>query len=169
MSRRRNRRRGKYSERGGSRRTSPSCPSSLRDLAQFLDSRPDLNDVIAICGNLPFEPTERSDQLVRFVGRFGFERIAVNTPMHALAWREYSNLNDGSGTQMRRLFALTHCGVTALWYFYRAKRCNGAMGSSIAGCGCPDCVRPRSDLRRFRFQISGAVSITAPSEVATLR
>jgi hypothetical protein len=60
------------------RRVNRAFDISLRDLAQFLGSRPDLNDVVAICGNLPFEPTERSDQLVRVVGRFGFERIAVN-------------------------------------------------------------------------------------------
>jgi hypothetical protein len=45
-------------------------------LAGFLDGRCDLDEVIAICANMSLEPAERST-LVRFVGRFGFERIAA--------------------------------------------------------------------------------------------
>jgi hypothetical protein len=50
---------------------------SLRKLAGFLDGRCDFDDVVAICANMSLEPAERSAQLVRFVGRFGFERIAA--------------------------------------------------------------------------------------------
>jgi hypothetical protein len=46
-------------------------------LAGFLDRRRDLDDVVAICAKMSLEPAERSMQLVRFVGRFGFERIAA--------------------------------------------------------------------------------------------
>jgi hypothetical protein len=60
------------------RRVNRAFDISLRDLARFLGARSDLNDITAICGNLPFEPTERSAQLIRFVTRFGFERIAVD-------------------------------------------------------------------------------------------
>src|SRR5215469_8179801 len=52
--------------------------SSLHELELYLEAREDLDDVKAICGNVPFAPTARSAQLARFVGRFGFERIAVN-------------------------------------------------------------------------------------------
>jgi hypothetical protein len=51
---------------------------SLRELAHFLEMRPDLDDVKAICANMAFAPMKRSAQLTRYVSRFGFERIAVN-------------------------------------------------------------------------------------------
>lgn len=54
--------------------------ASLRELAYFLRSQPALHDVAAVCGNMTFEPSYRSAQLVRFVGRFGFERVAVRRP-----------------------------------------------------------------------------------------
>jgi hypothetical protein len=62
---------------------------SLRELARFLDDRPDLHDVSAICANMTFEPAERSAQLVRFVGRFGFERITATSSRsirHQIHW-----------------------------------------------------------------------------------
>ena len=69
------------------RRINRAFDMSLRDLAHFLEERRDLDDVTAICGNMTFEPAERSAQLARFVSRFGFEKIAVHgsvTPMDAL-------------------------------------------------------------------------------------
>jgi hypothetical protein len=60
------------------RRFNRAFDISLRELALFLEARPDLDDVTGICGNIPFKPTERSAQLARFVSRFGFETIAVN-------------------------------------------------------------------------------------------
>lgn len=51
--------------------------ASLRELAHFLQSWPMLDDVSAICANMTFEPSYRSEQLARFVGRFGFETVAV--------------------------------------------------------------------------------------------
>jgi hypothetical protein len=59
------------------RRVNQAFEVSLRELARFLDDRSDLDDVIAVCANMSFEPIERSAQLTRFVGRFGFERIAA--------------------------------------------------------------------------------------------
>ncbi|HEV3160008.1 MAG TPA: hypothetical protein VGZ89_08500 [Xanthobacteraceae bacterium] len=58
------------------RRVNQAFELSLRELAGFLDGRCDLDEVIAICANMSLEPAERST-LVRFVGRFGFERIAA--------------------------------------------------------------------------------------------
>lgn len=51
--------------------------ASLRELAHFLQSRPGLDDVAAICGNMTFEPSYRSAQLAHFIARFGFEQVAV--------------------------------------------------------------------------------------------
>jgi hypothetical protein len=59
------------------RRVNQAFELSLRELAGFLDGRRDLDDVVAICANMSLEPAERSAQLVRFVGRFGFEPIAA--------------------------------------------------------------------------------------------
>ena len=61
----------------GARRVNQAFEISLRELAGFLDARSDLDDVIAICANMTFQPAERSAQLTRFVARFGFERIAA--------------------------------------------------------------------------------------------
>jgi hypothetical protein len=61
------------------RRVNRAFDASLRELSRFLDARSDLDDVIAICGNMGFQPAERTDQLARFVARFGFERIAGGT------------------------------------------------------------------------------------------
>jgi hypothetical protein len=59
------------------RRINRAFNNSLRELSHFLDARRDFDDVIAICANMTLEPAERSDQLARFVARFGFERIAA--------------------------------------------------------------------------------------------
>jgi hypothetical protein len=59
------------------RRVNQAFEFSLRELAAFLDGRRDLENVVAICANMSLEPAERSAQLVRFVSRFGFERIAA--------------------------------------------------------------------------------------------
>jgi hypothetical protein len=61
------------------RRVNQAFELSLQELAGFLDGRCDFDDVVAICANMSLEPAERSAQLVRFVGRFGFERIAVSS------------------------------------------------------------------------------------------
>ncbi|MGC2076430.1 MAG: hypothetical protein WA728_10445 [Xanthobacteraceae bacterium] len=64
---------------GWARRVNQAFRISLRELSHFLDARRDLDDVIAISANMTFEPAKRSDQLVRFVARFGFERITATS------------------------------------------------------------------------------------------
>jgi hypothetical protein len=59
------------------RRVNRAFKISLRELSHFLDARRDFDDVIALGANMTFEPAERSDQLARFVARFGFERVAA--------------------------------------------------------------------------------------------
>jgi len=59
------------------RRVNQAFELSLLELAVFLERRRDLDDIVAICANMTLEPAERSAQLVRFVSRFGFERIAA--------------------------------------------------------------------------------------------
>jgi hypothetical protein len=68
---------GKGPTLGWARRVNQAFDISLRELSYFLEARRDLDDVIAISANMTLEPAERSDQLVRFVARFGFERIAA--------------------------------------------------------------------------------------------
>ncbi len=50
---------------------------SLRELAQFVGARPDLKDVVAICGNMALASAGRTEQLARIVARFGFEPVAA--------------------------------------------------------------------------------------------
>jgi hypothetical protein len=59
------------------RRVNHAFDRSLRELAGYLEDRREFDDIVAISANLSLEPAERSGQLVRFVGRFGFERIAA--------------------------------------------------------------------------------------------
>ncbi len=53
---------------------------SLRELAELLKRRQDLNDVVAIRANMKFGSAEQSDQLARISGRYGFERIPARPP-----------------------------------------------------------------------------------------
>ena len=50
---------------------------SLCELSHFLKTHRDFRDVVAICGDLTFEPHWRAAQLTQFVARFGFEQIAA--------------------------------------------------------------------------------------------
>lgn len=59
------------------RRVGRAFDVSLRELEAYLAARPDLGDVVAICGNMGFSPAARSAQLMRYVARFGFERVAA--------------------------------------------------------------------------------------------
>ncbi len=60
------------------RRVNRAFKQSLCELSDFLNSRQDFHDVIAICGDLSLEPSWRSAQLKRFVARFGFEPVAAS-------------------------------------------------------------------------------------------
>lgn len=59
------------------RRVDRAFDISLHELDAYLAARPDLNDVVAICGNMGFSSAARSAQLARYVGRFGFERVTA--------------------------------------------------------------------------------------------
>ena len=59
------------------RRVNRNFEVSLRELAHFLAVRRDFDDVVAICGNMALGSAERSAQLARWVGGFGFERVAT--------------------------------------------------------------------------------------------
>ena len=68
-------------ERGPSiawaRRMKRAFDNSLRELALHLAERRDLDDVIAICGNMAFGTAAQTDQVARIAGRYGFERIPM--------------------------------------------------------------------------------------------
>jgi len=60
------------------RRVNRAFEISLRELAHFLEVRPDLDDITGICGNMTFGRADRSARLARFVRRFGFEKIDLH-------------------------------------------------------------------------------------------
>jgi hypothetical protein len=62
------------------RRIASCAEVSMRELARHLAVRPDLDDVRAIRGNMGLGSAERSDQVARLVGRYGFERIQPASP-----------------------------------------------------------------------------------------
>lgn len=56
---------------------------SLRELACYLASQPDLCDIAVICGNVPSATNAQSEQLARIMARYGFETIPERGP-HAI-------------------------------------------------------------------------------------
>ncbi len=60
------------------RRVNRAFEISLRELAHFLEVRPDLDDITGICGTMTFGRADRSARLARFVRRFGFEKIDLH-------------------------------------------------------------------------------------------
>ena len=48
---------------------------SLRQLARYLASRPDLDDISLVRCTMEFAGRERDDQMVRLIGRYGFELV----------------------------------------------------------------------------------------------
>lgn len=48
---------------------------SLRELARYLSSRPDLNDVEVICGDVPSATREQWRQIEYIMGHYGFETV----------------------------------------------------------------------------------------------
>jgi hypothetical protein len=63
------------------RRVDRAFDISLRELDACLTARPNLGDVVAICGNMGFGSAARSAQLARYVARFGLERVAAPNDM----------------------------------------------------------------------------------------
>ena len=58
------------------RRMQKAIALSLRELTRYLQSRPDLDDVAVICGDVPNATQAQSDQLARIMAYYGFETIA---------------------------------------------------------------------------------------------
>ena len=52
---------------------------SLRQLARYLTLRPDLDDISLVRCTMEFAGQERNDQMVRLIGRYGFEFVAPTT------------------------------------------------------------------------------------------
>lgn len=65
---------------GWARRIERAFDLSLRELDHYLAAQPQLGDVAAICANMGLGSGARSAQLMRIVGRFGFEPVAVPAP-----------------------------------------------------------------------------------------
>jgi hypothetical protein len=61
---------------GWARRMRRAIAVSLQELVRYLASRPDLNDVVAVCGDVPSGTPSQSEQLARIMARYGFETIA---------------------------------------------------------------------------------------------
>jgi hypothetical protein len=58
------------------RQMQQAMATSLRELARYLGSRPDLGDVTAICAVAPSATDMQRQQLARIMARYGFEAIA---------------------------------------------------------------------------------------------
>lgn len=55
------------------RHLSRAVQASLRQLAAYLEANPDLDDVAALRANMRLRTAEKGAQLVRLMGRYGFE------------------------------------------------------------------------------------------------
>jgi hypothetical protein len=66
---------------GWARRMQRGMAISLQELARFLASRPDLDDIEVISADAPSGTKAQSEQLARIMARFGFESIAPPEPL----------------------------------------------------------------------------------------
>jgi len=66
---------------GWARRVGRGFEISLRQLARFLATRRDLDDVVAVCGTMAFGVAPRDARDAGFAGCFGFERVATPVPL----------------------------------------------------------------------------------------
>ncbi|MGA8613361.1 MAG: hypothetical protein WB760_17000 [Xanthobacteraceae bacterium] len=55
--------------------------TSLRELAHYLASRPDLHDVNVICADVPSGTRGQSQQVARIMGYIGFEVFTAHEPL----------------------------------------------------------------------------------------
>ncbi len=55
--------------------------TSLRELAHYLASRPDLRDINIICADVPSGTPAQSPQVARIMGYFGFEAFTAHEPL----------------------------------------------------------------------------------------
>jgi hypothetical protein len=60
---------------GWARRMQRGIAVSLRALAAYLATRPDLADVAVVCADVPSATSSQSDQLARVMAHYGFETI----------------------------------------------------------------------------------------------
>ena len=60
---------------GWARRMQRAIAVSLRELAGYLATRPDLDDVAVICADVPSATRAQSGQLARIMAHYGFETI----------------------------------------------------------------------------------------------
>ena len=60
---------------GWARQMQRAIAISLRELAKYLESRPDLGDVAVIFGEVPSGTRAQSDQIGRIMGHYGFEAM----------------------------------------------------------------------------------------------
>jgi hypothetical protein len=58
-------------------RMSECLDFSLRELAHYLQQRPDLSDIVAVRANMSFATAEQAAQLVRIANRYGFGPAAA--------------------------------------------------------------------------------------------
>jgi len=63
------------------RRMQKSIAVSLRELARYLRSRPDLDDIALVCGDVPNGTRTQHDQLARIMAHYGFETIPERGPL----------------------------------------------------------------------------------------
>ena len=73
---------------GWAHHLSRAVPASLRQLAAYLDADPGLDDIAALRADMRLGPPEKSPQLVRLMGRYGFEPAAET--VRAGYWRSGS-------------------------------------------------------------------------------
>jgi len=60
---------------GWARQMQRAIATSLRELASYLASRPDLGDIAAVCADAPSGTRTQSEQLARIMARYGFEAV----------------------------------------------------------------------------------------------
>lgn len=65
---------------GWARQMNRCFAESLRELAAYLGTRPEFDDVRMIRAKMSFGPAARSDQIARIVAHYGFERVAAPQP-----------------------------------------------------------------------------------------
>ena len=78
---------------GWARHVNQAFEQSLRELSSYLQLRSDLQDVLAICGDLAFEPPRRAGQLTHFVARFGFEPVKIQQQWSLAAYAHWLGQN----------------------------------------------------------------------------
>lgn len=60
---------------GWARHMSRAAHVSLRELARYLQQHPELDDILAICGDMHLGSARQAEQFTRLVSRYGFETV----------------------------------------------------------------------------------------------